>query len=372
MAAEAEEERLIARIRELVACESPSDDPSALEACAAIVARHLNESGAQVERHGPHVTGRWHGTGARVLLLAHFDTVWPAGQIQRQPIEIRDGRLFGPGVLDMKAGLAIAIAAMRKVSSLSAAGSRAAVTMLVTSDEEVGSTSSRPLIERLARESDAVLVFEPALPGGALKTARKGVGEFTVSATGIASHAGVNPAAGASAITEIARQVLDLQRLADPARGLTINVGVIDGGTRPNVVAESARAVVDVRIAHLEDAEGIERSLRGLTAHDSRVSLTVTGGINRPPMERSAGVQRLFRLAQSVAAEMSEVLTEGSTGGGSDGNFSAALGVPTLDGLGALGDGAHAIHEHVTIKDLVPRVALAAGLIARLGDTRFQ
>jgi glutamate carboxypeptidase len=299
--------------------------------------------------------------------MGHFDTVWPIGQLRRQPIEIHDGRLFGPGVLDMKAGLAIAMTAMRVVSSL--VNRPPVVTLLATSDEEVGSGTSRALIERLARDSAAVLVFEPALPGGGLKTARKGVGEFTITATGIASHAGAQPTAGASAIVEIARQVIDLQTLADPARGLTINAGVIAGGTRPNVIAESARAVVDVRVSRQEDAAPIEQALRTLAAHDSRVSLSVTGEINRPPMERSPGVERLFRIAQLVAAEMGEVLTEGSTGGASDGNFSAALGVPTLDGLGALGDGPHAIHEHVTIKDLAPRVALVAGLIARLGDT---
>jgi glutamate carboxypeptidase len=302
-----------------------------------------------------------------VLLLGHFDTVWPMGQIQRQPLHVRDGRLFGPGVLDMKAGLAIAMTAVRLVSA--AAGRRPSVTLLATSDEEVGSASSRALIETLARESAAVLVFEPALPGGGLKTARKGVGEFTITATGVSSHAGAQPDAGASAVVELARQVLDLQAHADPARGLTINVGVMAGGTRSNVVAEHAHAAVDVRVAKLEDAAPIEHALRALTAHDPRVSLSVTGGINRPPMERTAGVERLFRIAQRVAADMGEVLTEGSTGGASDGNFSAALGVPTLDGLGALGDGPHAIHEHVTIKDLAPRVALVAGLIARLGDT---
>ena len=366
-AAAAEQDGLIARIRELVTCESPSDDPRALDACAAIVARHLADAGADVERRGTHLLGTWPGAGPNVLLIGHFDTVWPIGQIRRQPLEVRDGRLFGPGVLDMKAGLAIATTAMRVIA---AAGLRApSVTLLATSDEEVGSATSRALIESLAKESAAVLVFEPALPGGGLKTARKGVGEFTISATGVSSHAGGQPEAGASAIVEIARQVIDLQGHADQSRGLTINVGVINGGTRSNVVAEQARAAVDVRVTTLEDAARIERTLRALTPHDPRVSLSVIGGINRPPMERSAGVERLFRIAQSVAKEMEGVLTEGSTGGASDGNFSAALGVPTLDGLGALGDGPHAIHEHVTIKDLAPRVALAAGLIARLGDT---
>jgi glutamate carboxypeptidase len=213
-----------------------------------------------------------------------------------------------------------------------------------------------------------VLVFEPALPGGAVKTARKGVGEFAIAATGISSHAGANPGAGASAITEIAHQVLAVQALANPARGLTINVGVIAGGTRSNVVPEQARVAVDVRIARLEDAASIEEAFRSLTALDPRVTLTVTGGINRPPMERGPGVAHLYNLASAVGDAIGLSVGEGATGGASDGNFSAALGVPTLDGLGATGDGPHALHEHVIIKDLVPRVTLAAGLIARLAD----
>ena len=353
----------MAEIQELVACESPSDDPAALDACAAIVARLVNEAGARVERRGTHVMGQWPGAGSRVLLLGHFDTVWPVGQIRRQSIDIRDGQLFGPGVLDMKAGLAIAMTAMRVLASSSGAHRHPAVTLLATSDEEVGSNSSRALIERLARDSDAVLVFEPALPGGGLKTARKGVGEFTVTATGVASHAGAQPHLGASAINEIVRQVLDVQKHADPARGVTINVGLLEGGTRANVVAESARAVVDVRVARVEDASAIEQALRGLTAHDPRVSVAVTGGINRPPMERTREIAALFKTAQRFAAEMGVKLEESATGGGSDGNFTAALGIPTLDGLGAVGEGAHALHESILVDRIADRIALLAQLV---------
>ncbi len=361
-------DRLISLIRELVACESPSGDAAALAACADIVACRARDASAIVEPSGTHIVANWPGSGPRVLLVGHFDTVWPIGQIHRQPLEEKDGKLFGPGTLDMKAGLAIAITAMRVVTAVVPVERRPHVTLLATSDEETGSASSRALIEQLAKESAAVLVFEPALPGGAVKTARKGVGEFTITATGISSHAGANPGAGASAVIEIARQVLAVQDLADPDRGLTINVGVIEGGTRPNVVAEQARAVVDVRIGKLEDAAKIEQAFRSLTSIDPRVTLTVTGGINRPPMERASGVARLYDLVRSVGGDIGMTVEEGATGGASDGNFSAALGVPTLDGLGATGDGPHALHEHVIIKDLVPRVALAAGLIARLGD----
>jgi glutamate carboxypeptidase len=364
---------LLDQIRELVAHESPSVDKAALEACALVFVRHLEEAGARVERRqvgdtAAHIMATWPGDGKRVVLLGHFDTVWPCGQIREQPLEERDGRLFGPGVFDMKAGLAIGAAAMRIVTASVPKAARPAVTLVATSDEETGSATSRALIEQLARESAAVLVLEPALAGGGLKTSRKGVGEFEITATGVSSHAGVDPGAGASAVHEIARQVIAVQALADPARGLTVNVGVIEGGTRPNVVAERARAVVDVRISRLEDAARVETAFRRLAAHNPRVSLSVAGGVNRPPMERGPGVARLYALAQDVARGLGREVAEGGTGGGSDGNFSAALGVPTLDGLGAIGDGAHARHEHVVIRELAPRAALVAGLLARLGD----
>lgn len=381
-ACEREFDSQLAFIHELVAAESPSGDVPALDACAEIIVRHLTKAGARVDRRlgansvgghsAAHIVATWPGGGPPVLLMTHFDTVWPRGQIARQPLVARDGKLFGPGVFDMKAGLAIAVTAARILTSVEEEAHRPALTFLATTDEEVGSGTSRALIEELARRSEAVLVFEPALPDGRVKTARKGVGEFELTATGIASHAGVDPGAGASAIDEIARQIVGLRSLAEPARGLTLNVGVVEGGTRSNVVAESARAVIDVRVSELADAAGIDAAIRSLRAHDSRVTLKVTGGINRPPMERTTGVARLFEMAQQVAKELGWPLAEGSTGRGSDGNFSAALGVPTLDGLGAVGDGAHALHEHIVIKDVVPRTALAAGLLARLGHNGLR
>jgi glutamate carboxypeptidase len=374
-AAEARRDAMLALIRELVALESPSGDVDALTRCSRVLADGSVAAGAAAEFRAPdgpgapHLVARWDGGPGRVLLLGHFDTVWPVGQLARQPLVERDGRLFGPGVYDMKAGLVIALTAVGLARSHAACPS---VTFLATADEETGSATSRRLIEALAREHDAVLVFEPAIPGGAVKTGRKGVGEFTVTAHGVSSHAGADPRAGASAIHELARQVLAMQALSDPTRGLTINVGTIQGGTRSNVVAETARAAVDVRITRLDDAARIEQALRALQPHDPRVRLEIAGAVNRPPMERTAGVAKLFELARDVAASANWTLSEGATGGASDGNFTAALGVPTLDGLGATGDGAHALHEHVEIRELPRRAALVAGLLMRLVDNDIR
>jgi glutamate carboxypeptidase len=314
-----------------------------------------------------HVVAEWPGQGRPILLLGHFDTVWPVGQLVRMPVRQVDGRLHGPGVLDMKAGLAIALTAMKVLVASVPEPSRPPVTLLATSDEETGSATSRPVIEALARASAAALVLEPAIPGGALKTARKGVGEFEVRAHGVAAHAGADPSAGASAVHELARQVAAMTALADPAAGLSVNVGVIEGGTRSNVVAEQARAWVDVRVSRAADGARIEAALNALRPLDPRVRLEVRGGINRPPMERGPGVAALFALARDVARSWGEDLTEGATGGASDGNFTAALGVPTLDGLGGVGDGPHALHEHAIVDFLPRRAALLAGLLARAG-----
>jgi glutamate carboxypeptidase len=374
-AADAHREWLLEGIKALVRAESPSTDRASLDACAEVLSRCLVDAGASIERlpggaTADMVLARWPGDGPAVLLLGHFDTVWPVGQIERMPLRVADGRLFGPGVLDMKAGLAIAALAARVVCAGLPADRRPQITLLATADEEVGSTGSRAAIERLARESAAVLVFEPALPGGAVKTARKGVGEFEVALSGVSSHAGAAPHEGASAIVELARVVLALQALNDPARGVSVNVGVVDGGTRSNVVAERARAVVDVRIAAAEDGAAIESAINGLRPSDSRVRIGVRGAINRPPMVRTTGVAKLYDLARAVASDLGQTLGEGATGGASDGNFTAALGVPTLDGLGAVGDGPHALHEHVVIESLTARAALVAGLIARIGQMR--
>jgi glutamate carboxypeptidase len=360
-------------VSDLVREESPSTEPEPLERCGRLLADRCVEIGASVSRPSSaggvaHVVAGWPGEGAPVLILGHFDTVWPTGQLAQMPLEEVDGKLYGPGVFDMKAGLAIALSAVKALVGAVPEGRRARVTLLATSDEEVGSPSSRQLIEDLARRHTAVLVAEPSLAGGALKTARKGVGEYKVAAHGVASHAGVDPGAGASAIHELVRQVAVIEALNDPGCGRSVNVGLIAGGSRPNVVAEHASAVVDVRIARRADAAMVEAAMAGLTSSNPRVRLEVTGGINRPPLERDAGVARLFGLASEVAAAAGYTLTEGSTGGASDGNFTAALGVPTLDGLGAVGEGPHALHEHIIVAELPRRSALMAGLIERLGS----
>jgi glutamate carboxypeptidase len=239
--------------------------------------------------------------------------------------------------------------------------------MLWTTDEEVGSETSREAIEATALQSDAVLVLEPSLPGGAAKTRRKGCGDFELIVHGVAAHAGVDPGKGASAIHELAHQIVDIEAFHDLDRGVTINVGRISGGSRTNVVAESAHASIDVRVPTLADAAAIDAKLRGLRPHLRGTSLEVRGGVSRPPLERGPHVVRLFELAREVAGELGQELTEGATGGGSDGNFTAALGVPTLDGLGPRGDGAHALHEHVEIADLTWRAAFLAALLSRLG-----
>ena len=361
---------LLSFIEALAAIESPTDDPAAVNRCGLELASRLEALGAVVTRvpastSGDHLLASF-GSGPRqVLLLGHFDTVWPVGQLQRMPIRREGGRLHGPGVFDMKAGIGIATLATRTLAAARALDT-ARIVMLWTTDEETGSATSRALIEAEARKSEAVLVFEPALPGGALKTSRKGCGQFEVVAHGVSAHAGVDPGKGVSAIREIARQILAIEALQDLERGVSVNAGLVHGGSRPNVVAEEARAVIDVRAPTRHDAERADRAMRALVPQLPGATLTVTGGFDRPPMERTAGVARLFELAQAAGAELGMIVTEGGTGGGSDGNFTAALGIPTLDGMGAVGDGAHALHEHVEVEALVPKAALIAVLLDRL------
>jgi glutamate carboxypeptidase len=353
----------------LVRLESPSTDKAAVDRCGAVLAGMLRAAGAdvdvfsQVER-GNHLRARIPGEGRPVLILGHFDTVWPAGTLERMPLT-RDGdRLYGPGTFDMKAGIAIALGAIGALRATRT--THPPMTMLWTTDEEIGSETSRDTIESEARNAAVVLVLEPALPGGALKTARKGCGEFEITVHGVAAHAGLDPGKGASAIHELASQIAAIERFQDLPRGISVNVGIIAGGSRPNVVAEEARAIVDVRAPTREAADAVEAAFRGLQPTRPGTRLTVKGGFERPPMERSPAGVELFSRASAVAFSLGRELGEGSAGGGSDGNFTAALGVPTLDGLGAIGDGAHAAHEHVDVTALPWRAALVAGLLARL------
>lgn len=356
-------------IERLVALESPSTDKAAVDRCGAELVRMLRDLGAVVEtipqpERGDHVRARFGGGERPVLLLGHFDTVWPLGTLKKMPLKREDGRLQGPGTFDMKAGIAIGLSAM---AALRATGTpHPPVTMLWTTDEEIGSGTSRTLIEDEARHARAVLVLEPALPGGGLKTARKGCGEFEVTVHGIAAHAGLDPGKGASAIHELAHQITSIERLQDLPRGVSVNVGIVSGGSRPNVVAAEAQAIIDVRAPTREAADRVEAAIRALHPARAGTRLTVQGGFDRPPMERTPAVAHLFGVAREVASSLGGEIREGSAGGGSDGNFTAALGIPTLDGLGAIGDGAHAAHEHVHLESLPFRVALVAGLLTRL------
>jgi glutamate carboxypeptidase len=357
-------------IETLVRLESPSDDKTAVDRCGAELVRRLEDCGARCSRipgiqRGDHIRAETGSGGPQTLILGHFDTVWDVGQIERMPVREEDGRLYGPGIFDMKAGLATTLFALRALQAVPGAITPHVV-VLWTTDEEVGSGTSRRLIEAEAQNSEAVLVLEPSLPGGAAKTSRKGCGEFELVVRGIAAHAGLDPGKGASAVHELARQILVLEQLQDLSRGITVNVGVISGGSRPNVTAAEARATIDVRVPTRADAERVDRRLRELRPETRGTSLEIRGGIERPPLERNDGVIRLYELARSIALALGRELPEGAAGGGSDGNFTGALGVPTLDGLGPQGDGAHALHEHILLADLSFRAELLAALLARL------
>ncbi len=302
----------------------------------------------------------------RILALGHSDTVWPLGTLQTMPFRQARGRLWGPGVLDMKAGLVFFVFAMRILRELNVPVRRKVV-LQVNSDEEVGSPSSRLLTEDAARQSTAVLVLEPGTGlDGKLKTARKGVGDFRVTVRGRAAHAGLDFEKGANAVVEMARQVERIAKFTRWKRGITVSPGVIEGGTRSNVVPAECRLEVDVRAPSAAAQRYLERQFASLKPFDKRCAIDVAGGMNRPPMERSAGVLRLFRTARVLGAELGIALEESSSGGGSDGNFTAALGVPTLDGLGAVGEGAHAPHESILMNRIADRTALLAKLVAAL------
>ena len=364
---ESEADWLRLTIERLVALESPTLDPVAANACGAELAAQLAAIRGRVQmierpESGDHVLAEFGEGSRRILLLGHYDTVWPVGTLGEMPIVERNGRLFGPGILDMKGGIAIGMLALRALAAASP-GPMPHVVVLLTADEETGSQTSRALIEDEARRSEAVLVLEPALADGSLKTARKGCGQFDVTVTGVAAHAGIAPEKGANAILELCDQILAVERLQDAGRGTSLTVSLVSGGTRSNVVPARAVATIDARTPSMAEAERLTKALFSLRAGRPGTTVEVTGGIERPPLERSSSVAWLFGLAQSVGRQLGRDVSEGATGGGSDGNFTAALGVPTLDGLGAIGDGAHAVGEHVVLDELAPRAALVAGLI---------
>jgi glutamate carboxypeptidase len=365
---------IIALTSELAACESPSDSPSAvnrmvdllIEKTADVALAKTFEStkfgkALRLEFQLPGESK--HG---QVLALGHSDTVWPLGTLKNMPVNVADGRLWGPGVLDMKAGLAFFVFAMRALRDLNVSVAHN-VALLIVPDEEVGSTSSRAITEEEAQRSKCVLVLEPGTGfAGKLKTARKGVGDYQVFIKGKAAHAGVDFADGASAILEAARQISEIAKFTNLERGITVNPGVISGGTRSNVIADKAQLHVDVRVNRLSDAAELDAKFRALKAVDDRCTVSVQGGLNRPPMERTDAIADLFHKARTLAAAMGMHIEESSTGGGSDGNFTAALGVPTLDGLGGVGEGAHAPNESILLDRVADRVALLAGLVAEI------
>ncbi len=366
--------QMVATIRELVEIESPSDNKQAVDRVCALVAAKFEALGGKTTIHrssdfGDSLQIDFGATGAEpnqrkpVLLLGHYDTVYPLGTLAGMPCLVKDGRLLGPGVLDMKAGIALMIHAVEALRSWYG-GLPRPVTVFLVSDEEVGSHSSRTITEALAKKSAGVLVLEPAAGvHGAVKTARKGVGEYTLRVKGVAAHAGLDPGKGHSAIVELARQIAVISRLNNLRGGLSVNVGVIEGGTRTNVIAAEAAAHIDVRIKSAKQAAGMDRKLRALKPFDRQCKLEIDGGINRLPMERTAGVVGLYKKAREISSQVEWDLKEAAVGGGSDGNFTAGMGIPTLDGMGGVGEGAHAVHEYVVISELPRRALLLAGMI---------
>lgn len=362
--------QMVNTIREFVEIESPSDDKAAADKMGAFLARKFEQLGGRVRVHpandyADHLQIDFAGAAGRkpALLLGHFDTVYPLGTLASMTCRTDGNRLHGPGVLDMKAGVALMFYAIEALQLWHGNLPRP-ITVFLVSDEEVGSSSSRKITEELARASDAVFVLEPAAgTRGAVKTARKGVGEYTLTVKGVAAHAGLDPAKGHSAIVEIARQITAISKFNDLRNGMTVNPGVIRGGTRTNVIAAEATVEIDARIQKSTQARGLDRKLRALKPYDTRCKLVVEGGINRLPMERTNGVAALYAKAKNIAHQIGWKLEEAAVGGGSDGNFTAGIGIPTLDGMGGVGEGAHAVHEYILIPELARRALLLAGMI---------
>jgi len=364
-----QEDAYLATLEALVRLESPTRDVARANRLADHLAELLRGDGWSVARGtadgvGDMLTAR---TGSRdgpgTLLLCHYDTVWPAGTLQDMPWRREGDAVYGPGVLDMKAGIATAVHAVR-LAREAGRSLRGPVTLLVTSDEETGSHGSREAIEARAREHDRVLVLEPGREDGAVKVGRKGVGQFRVAFLGRSAHAGNNPAEGASALRELAHFLLYVEDLGDEVRGTTVNLTVASGGTTGNVIAERASAEVDLRVLGLAEAERVERAVHGYHPRDARVEMSVAGGLNRPPLESTAGNEALWHEAREAGRALGLDLEGAVVGGGSDGSFTSAIGTPTLDGLGAVGAGPHARHEHIRVRETLERVALVCALLA--------
>lgn len=371
---EERQEQIIQTIQQLVEIESPSDNKPAVDRLGSFLASRFEGLGGHAKFHrtqdfGDHLQVDFAGKGGAkpIMLLGHFDTVYPLGTLSTMPFRRAEGRLWGPGSFDMKSGIASMLHAIEALREWHGDALLRPVTVLLVSDEEVGSDSSRHITENLARKTAAVLVLEPAYgPKGAVKTARKGVGEYGLKVKGTAAHSGLDFEKGESAIVELARQIIEISKLTDLKRGITLNVGTVQGGTRANVIPAEASAVLDARVARIKDAAGLDRKLRSLKPFNRKCKLEISGGINRPPLERTPVVAALYKKAADIAKKLGWKLEEAAVGGGSDGNFTAALGIPTLDGLGGVGEGAHATHESVLISELPRRTALLAELIEQV------
>jgi glutamate carboxypeptidase len=363
--------QMLVTLRTFVETESPSLEKSAANACCSIVAEEWRKRGVRVERltqkeRGDHLRITYWPNKPRppgqLLVLGHYDTVYSSGTLRQMPFRVSAGKAYGPGIFDMKAGIVQALYALQALQETNTA-LRKRLVFLWTSDEEIGSESSRKLLESEARRSDAVFVLEPSFgPRGLLKTARKGVGQGELIVHGRASHAGLAPEEGINAIHELAQQLTRIEKWNDHHRGVTINAGIIEGGTRTNVIPERARAVLDLRALRVSDMRGLEDRLRDLRPFQTGARLEVTGGFDRPPLERRMSAS-LFARAQLLGKQMNLPLDECTVGGGSDGNLTAALGIPTLDGLGAVGEGAHSSHEHILVNTMPARAALLASLL---------
>ncbi len=362
---------MLSTLKRLVVAESPSLEKAPADRCCGILAAEWRKRGARVERiaqkhRGDQLRVTWwpHKSkpAGQYFVLGHYDTVYSSGSLAEMPFRVSAGKAYGPGIFDMKAGIVHAMFALETLQRTKAP-LRHQIVFLWTSDEEIGSDFSRKLIEAEARRSDAVFVLEPSLgPKGLIKTARKGVGEAELIVHGRASHAGLAPQEGVNAIHELARQLTRIQEWNDPRRGVTVNADVIEGGTRVNVIAERAAAVLDLRAQRVADMRRIERRLQSLRPILPRVRLEIRGGFNRPPLERKSSAA-LFTKAKALAAQMGLTLGECTAGGGSDGNLTAAVGTPTLDGLGAVGHGAHSKDEHILVNTMPARAALLAALL---------
>jgi glutamate carboxypeptidase len=371
---EERQEQIIQTVRQLVEIESPSDNKEGVDRLGSLLAGRFEGLGGHAKFHrtqgfGDHLQVDFSGkkSGKPIMLLGHLDTVYPLGTLSTMPFRQADGRLWGPGSFDMKSGIAFMLHAIEALRSWHEDQLPQPVTILLVSDEEVGSDTSRRITESLAQKSAAVLVLEPSHgPKGAVKTARKGVGEYVLKVIGKAAHSGLDFEKGQSAIVELSRQIIEIAKLVDLKKGITLNIGTVQGGTRSNVIPAEASAVLDVRVPRAKDAAGIDRKLRSLKPFNRACKLEIKGGVNRPPMERTPGVIALYEKASAIAKQLGWKLEEAAVGGGSDGNFTAGLGVPTLDGLGAVGEGAHATHESVLISELPRRTALIAELIEKV------